>query len=324
MKKKFLFLFALLFPVFCFPQTTLLDITDESQDKALHDSTGNVALQIDFIDFSQESFISETYQIPSYNLYGQLWDTEHVRSKQFTIPFSDNMLKIILVESYNTPFVFPCRGKMIAPFGSVKKGGFHPGIDFQLPSNEPVYACFDGVVRVAKIYGDYGKMVVIRHYNGLETVYAHLNNIYVKPGQIVKAGHTIGVSGTSAISKTQILHFETRFLNEFFNPQLLFDTEERTLLGNILTLEPSHFNIKTIPSKTFIDNDESAEPETVSPVLPPEKSTTPGNPMYHVVQKGETLFGISRKYNLSVQELLSINKLSEKSTIYAGQRLRVK
>ena len=64
-------------------------------------------------------------------------------------------------------------------------------------------------------------MVVVRHYNGLETLYAHLDKLCVKPGQMLHAGEVIGQTGKSGNAKDYILHFETRFMNEFFDPNLM-------------------------------------------------------------------------------------------------------
>ena len=317
---SFLFLFCSLFGA---AQPPGVDIDDDAQNRALFDTVKRSFSDTENMDFSVESFVEKTYQIPAYNLYGQLWDTEHLRSKQFIIPFSEGQLKIILVESYNTPFVFPCKGEPILNYGQ-QKILFHPGTDFSLSPDSPVFACFDGVVRIAKIYGEYNKVVVIRHYNGLETVYANLGKIYVKSGQIIKAGHSIGLAGIVGKNSFATLHFEVRFMNETFDPALLFDFEERTLNGNILTLEPADFNIKPIPQKKepiyiLEKNSMIADSAKVSPNISPSY-----RPASHVVLKGETLYKIAKKYNISVKELLELNNLTETSTIFAGQKLKVK
>jgi len=322
MKMPILYLF-LFCSFFCAAQPISVDIDDNAQNRALFDTVKQFCSDTENMDFSVESFVKETYQIPAYNLYGQLWDTEHLRSKQFAIPFSDGQLKIILVESYNTPFVFPCRGEKLLDYGQ-QKNVFHLGTDFAISADSPVYACFDGVVRIAKIYGEYNKIVVIRHYNGLETVYANLSKIYVKPGQIIKAGHSVGLAGNLGKNSLATLHFEIRFMNETFDPALLLDFEERTLTGNILTLEPADFNIKPIPHKkepTYIQKGNSVAADSVKT---PQNTPPFYRPTYHVIQKGETLYKIAKKYNISVNELLELNNLTETSTIFAGQKLKVK
>lgn len=312
--------------IVCNAQSIFVDINENSQNKALFDTAKIVISDLEGIDFSRETFISETHQIPAYALYGQLWDTEHLRSKQFTIPFSDDMLKIILVESYNMPFIFPCRGTVSLPYGPVRKGGFHTGVDYKLNLDDPIYVCFDGVVRIAGYYGDYGKVIVVRHYNGLETVYAHLNKLYVKPGQVVKAGNTLGTAGNSGNAKETTLHFETRFLNEYFNPEIMLNSEDRSLNSNILTLEPANFNITPIPTEQISNLQQINKPTTEAAVSKSPSSAVKENQevKYHIVKQGETLFRISKENKIPIEELFRLNNLTEKSVIQVGEKLRIK
>lgn len=338
--KKFLIVLLFLTTTVCRAQFTFPDIEEESQNKALLNQMEDSVSYTESMDFSQESFITETYQIPAYNLYSREWDTEHLRSRQYAIPFTDHILKIILVESHNSPFIYPCRGNVITTYGIQRRNKFHPGIDFQLNPDDPVYACFDGVVRMAKEYGDYGKMVTVRHYNGLETVYAHLNRIYVKPGQIIHAGHILGLAGNSGNTENTILHFETRFLNEHFNPDLMLDFEDRTLKSNMLTLQPANFTITPIPvipqkneknkAPAGENGEEGRNRDTMENTHDSENAPFLDNnnredfPDYHTVQKGETLYRVSIKYNIPVEELIRINQLSDKGTIQPGQKLKLK
>jgi len=188
--------------------------------------------------------ISETFEIPAFGLYQQYWDTLHIRSKLLTIPFSNDRLMLMLVQDANNPFVMPCQfDKIKTTYGEQKGGGFHPGIDLKTEPQTLVKSCFDGVVRLARDYGDYGHTVVVRHYNGLETVYAHLDKLCVKPNQIVKSGQVIGQTGTTGHTKECVLHFETRFMNEYFDPELLIDFEEEDLLQNNMALMSRDFDI---------------------------------------------------------------------------------
>jgi len=94
---------------------------------------------------------------------------------------------------------------------------------------------FDGMVRMAKWYADYGNLVVIRHPNGLETVYSHLSEIFVEPFQIVESGEAIGLAGRTGRATTDHLHFEFRFLYEHFDPNFLIDFENECLLLEQIT-----------------------------------------------------------------------------------------
>ena len=218
------------------------DVTAYSQNIALAD-TLNTRQEISR-QLAPYPSISESYEIPAYSLYQKYWDTSNLRSKILEIPFSNDRLMLMLVQDANNPFVMPCQfDKIRTPYGETKNGSFHPGVDLKTEPQTLVKSCFDGVVRMAKNYGDYGTTVVVRHYNGLETVYAHLDKVSVKPNQIVKAGQVIGQTGTSGNTKECILHFETRFMNEYFNPELVIDFEEEDVLQNNMALMSRDFNI---------------------------------------------------------------------------------
>lgn len=247
-------------------------------------------------------------------------------------------------------------------YGMTKKGIFHPGVDLKVASQTLVKSCFDGVVRMAKYYGQYGKMVVVRHYNGLETVYSHLDKVCVKPGQIVNAGDVIGQAGKTGNTGSDLLHFETRFMNEYFDPELCIDFEEETLYKNTLVLMSSDFRItsldevgksqpapasgkpqpkpaaqtqvpvQTLPQKTVNQNvrpvqqtsTSTSQSVTSDTIQNPSPALDADSPEYHVVAQGETLYRISVNYHASVEKLMQLNHLKNGDIIKAGQKLRVK
>ena len=309
------FLIFIVASLTCRAQNIAVDIDEQAQNKALAIREKTTPPEIEEGDFSGKEFIDIDYRIPAYGLYNELWDNDHLRATQIEIPFSDGVLKIILMESYNTPFVFPCRGSFALAYGKTKRNVFHTGVDFLLQENDPVYACFDGVVRMACEYGDYGKVVVIRHYNGLETVYAHLNKIQVRENQILKAGYTIGLAGKTGNTQDILLHFETRFLNEHFNPALMMNLDTRTLRSNILTFTPVDFLILSVSTSSLKKEESKPEHENQN-----QNQTT----KYHIVQKGETLYRIANQYGISVEELMNLNNIKNSSQIQAGQKLIVK
>ncbi len=99
--------------------------------------------------------------------------------------------------------------------GGVKTQGLHGhnGVDIGAPVGTPLLAASNGTVLVAKntgYNGGYGKMVIISHPNGTQTVYGHMNNVYVSTGQNVTQGEQIGESGNSGKSTGPHLHFEIR------------------------------------------------------------------------------------------------------------------
>ncbi len=333
-----------------------LDVTVYSQNIALADPQGNK--QEIQRQTAAYPYISESYEIPAYGLYQKYWDTVNIRSKMLEIPFSNDRLMLMLVQDANNPFVMPCQFEKIkTTYGETKNGGFHPGIDLKTEPQTLVKSCFDGVVRMATYYGDYGLMVVVRHYNGLETVYAHLDKLCVTPHQIVKAGQVIGQTGTTGNTKECILHFETRFMNEYFDPELVIDFEEEDVLQNNMALMSRDFNIipleevgnwkpaapkptATAPTVKPAVNQEvkqevAAQPqkeqaeektveetpktETVNPTTTPQETA-----VYHTVKAGENLYRISVKYNTTVDNILKLNNLKNADKIVEGQKLRVK
>ena len=247
-----------------------LDVTIYSQNIALVDTQNNSR------DFPRQiasyPSISENYEIPSYSLYQRYWDTANLRSKMLEIPFSNDRLMLMLVQDANTPFVMPCQfDKIRTAYGETKSGIFHPGIDLKTEPQTLVKSCFDGVVRMAYNYGDYGITVVVRHYNGLETVYAHLDKVCVKPNQIVKAGQVIGQTGTTGNTKECILHFETRFMNEFFDPEIVIDFDEEDVVQNNMALMSRDFNILPL-TDVGSWKPTASKPKAAAPDIQPEKT----------------------------------------------------
>ena len=124
-------------------------------------------------------------------------------------------------------YAFPLPGgKVISAYGT--RGG-HSGPDIKTCAKDTIRAAFDGVVRMSKPYYAYGNIVVIRHANGLETLYSHNFKNLVKAGDVVKAGQAIGLTGRTGRATTEHVHFETRINGQHFNPNLIFDLKERTL-----------------------------------------------------------------------------------------------
>ena len=93
-----------------------LDITLQSHHAALMDTSVSVLHDMDDLELTERDFIRETYQIPGYSLYNKYWDTENICGKHLNIPFEGNPLRIILVQSNNNPFFYPCVGNNMKLF----------------------------------------------------------------------------------------------------------------------------------------------------------------------------------------------------------------
>lgn len=201
-----------------------------------------------------------------------------------------------------------------APYKIYSKYGWrrrrmHRGVDLSYPVGTPVVAAFDGIVRFSNNKaGGYGQLVIIRHFNKLETYYGHLSQRFVNPGQMVHAGDTIGLGGSTGRSTGPHLHFETRYLGCDFNPTKIIDFDNFKLAVD--TLYTSGFQVTT---SQVASTNSSAN----------QQSSSSANKQYHKVRRGETLGHIAKKYHTYVSTLKKLNGLRS-DFIREGQRLRVR
>ena len=138
-----------------------------------------------------------------------------------------------------TGFVVPVRGQLTSPYGwRPRFGRMHRGVDLNLHVGDSVVSAFDGKVRVVKYQaGGYGHYIVVRHDNGLETVYGHLSRTLVRPGQRVRAGQLIAKGGNTGRSTGPHLHFETRFMGLAINPEANNDFENKVTHKDVFTFD---------------------------------------------------------------------------------------
>lgn len=155
------------------------------------------------------------------------FDTHHVRSRDPLLFSSGNTLLIDLRNISEEAYAFPLPGsKLISSYGGRRR---HSGVDLKTCPNDTIVAAFDGVVRMTRPYAAYGNVIVIRHYNGLETVYSHNSRNLVKSGDRVQAGQPIALTGRTGRATTEHLHFEVRINGEHVDPALFFDLKNREL-----------------------------------------------------------------------------------------------
>lgn len=131
---------------------------------------------------------------------------------------------------------YPTSATSISSGYGSRNGRMHYGVDLRLSRNTAIRATFDGIVRVAKYDKGYGNYIVIRHLNGLETLYGHLARQFVKPGEVVTAGDIIGLGGTTGRSTGPHLHFEVHYAGKPLNPRLFFDFEQQKPLAQQVRL----------------------------------------------------------------------------------------
>ncbi len=188
-------------------------------------------------------------------------------------------------------------------------GRWHFGQDIDCETGDSVRAPFDGVVRVQQWDGrGYGNYIVLRHYNGLETLFGHLSKALVKPGQFVKAGELIGWAGSTGRSTGSHLHYETRYEGNPFNPNAIYDFPGRKLSKEDLDVTAGLFDY-------YHKAQRYARPGQV---------TAGRNVAYHKVRQGDILGKISRKYHVSVAQLCRLNNITPKTTLRLGRNLRIR
>lgn len=154
-------------------------------------------------------------------------EINHVRVPNSGVFAGSNTLTIHLEDLKEGDYCFPLPGaKVISGYGT--RGG-HTGADIKTCANDTIRCTFDGVVRMSKKYGGYGNVIVVRHANGLESLYSHNSKNFVKSGDVIKAGQAIALTGRTGSATTEHLHFEFRIDGKHFNPNIIFDLSDRSL-----------------------------------------------------------------------------------------------
>ncbi|MCG8473926.1 MAG: peptidoglycan DD-metalloendopeptidase family protein [Cytophagales bacterium] len=197
----------------------------------------------------------------------------------------------------STAWVFPIKkGRITSRFGW-RRYRYHYGIDMKLRKGDPVRAAFDGIVRIARYNrGGYGYYVLLRHKNGLETIYGHLSKYIVKSGQEVKAGDLIGYGGSTGRSTGNHLHFELRYQGNPINPAEFYDLEKAELIsGQYQIDEHTYAYVKEMRKR-----------------------------VYHRIRRGDYLGRIARRYHTTIIKICRLNRIKSTTTLRIGRRLRVR
>ena len=248
---------------------------------------------------------------PSHDLYAS-WDVNIAHPYKFNEAFHEDSVVITLVNPGDNNFSLPYKGNLTSLFGW-RKYRPHYGTDISLHTGDTVVAAFDGMVRLAKYYQGYGNCVIIRHNNGLETVYAHLSKISVESGQSVTSGQLLGLGGNTGHSYGSHLHFEIRYLGQALDTQDFIDYETGQLKTNYFTLRKTDvenkYDLRALHYRHRADVGLNAK-----------HGSKKGKSVY-VVRKGDTLSTIARRNRTTVNALCKKNRLRPTSTLRIGQRL---
>lgn len=246
---------------------------------------------------------------PEPDIFTEGWNSKSVNPfKEADVP--DQQLIDV------TGYFMPCPGKVNSNYGYRSKfGRMHKGIDLHIKSNDTIYAAFDGKVRLTSYEArGFGNYIIIRHPNGLETVYGHLNKSLVKPDQVVRAGDPIALGGSTGRSTGPHLHFETRFMGYAINPSAIFDfANQTTHTDSYLFTKKSYTKARNYaPTKSYAASKENPYRAGDSEI------------QSYTVKKGDTLSSIAKAYGLSATSLRKINHMKNSDMIKVGQVLKLR
>ena len=214
---------------------------------------------------------------------------------------------------------------MTSNFGA-RWGRQHKGIDVKVYIGDTIRAAFPGKVRVVRYEGrGYGKYVVIRHYNGLETIYGHMSKQLVTENQEVRAGDPIGLGGNTGRSTGSHLHFETRLCGVALNPALMFDFRNQDVVDDYYMFHKSSYQressvanrLRGVGGGSIKADNEDVELATAAPAASYSQESR-----FHKVKKGETLYSIAKHRGTSVESIMKLNHLKKNAKLKAGQILK--
>ena len=235
------------------------------------------------------------------------WDSVSVHIPKTDFSLMTDTIYLPLLEE-GKEYTFPHFNSIISRFGW-RRYRYHYGVDTKNQTGDSIFCVFDGIARIAKRNRTYGNVVIIRHYNGLETFYAHCSKLLVEPNQEVKAGQLIALVGNTGRSTGPHLHFETRYKGAAFNPEYMIDFEKGKLISDTLVITKETFNYRNSGSSSVSSSNTT--------------TTSTSGSVYYRVRSGDTLSGIASKQRTTVSSIKKLNGLRS-DFIREGQRLRIR
>ena len=234
---------------------------------------------------------------PAFGLYPD-WNNTRVHA------FGNSLVVPDTFRIDMTGFVMPTTNTKITSKFGPRRRRLHNGIDVKVYIGDTIRSAFSGKVRMVKYERrGYGKYVVIRHENGLETIYGHLSKQLVNEDQYVEAGEVIGLGGNTGRSTGSHLHFETRFLGQAINPALLFDFEKQDIVTDSYLFMKGKNRYRRSNARGAV-------------------VASNGDTQYYKVRKGDSLSRISQKTGVSIDRLCKLNGITRRTTLRVNQVLK--
>ncbi|MDO5971431.1 M23 family metallopeptidase [Flavivirga aquimarina] len=214
--------------------------------------------------------------------------------------------------TYTPPINFK---KVVTSRYGWRRGRAHRGIDIDLVTGDSVVSMFDGVVRLASYTRGHGKTVIVRHYNGLETVYAHLSKYSVKANDTIQKGQLLGSGGATGNARGSHLHLCVNYKGISINPEYLFNFgKENTIRSKKIWVtenwvKPGLHSSKRQTKLKILHTKEEAI------------ASLKKRKVVYIVKSGDTLSRIASKNNISMSTICKTNRIRKTSTLRIGQRL---
>lgn len=225
-------------------------------------------------------------------------------------------------------FHMPTDSRVLTSNFGARWGRQHKGLDIKVYIGDTIRAAFSGKIRIVRYEPrGYGKYVVIRHPNGLETIYGHMSKHLVAENQEVRAGEPIGLGGNTGRSTGSHLHFETRLCGVALNPALMFDFKNQDVIGDYYVFRKSTYNRESAEATRLrgvggvsVNGDLEEAVATTDNVQSNYRQASSAR--FHKVSRGESLYSIARKRGTSVAAICKLNHIRKNARLRPGQILR--
>ena len=225
-------------------------------------------------------------------------------------------------------FCMPTDNRVVTSNFGRRWGRQHKGIDVKVYIGDTIRAAFSGKVRMVRYdRNGYGKYVVIRHGNGLETIYGHMSKQIVEENQIVTAGEPIGLGGNTGRSTGSHLHFETRLCGVTLNPALMFDFRNQDVVGDTYMFYRNRYESESVVANRLrgvggSGNNVGENEEDLELAIAAPEASYAKDVKFHKVKSGETLSSIAKKRGTTVDELCKLNHIGKRIRLMPGQILK--
>lgn len=283
---------------------------------------GNAGISVENTSKYLEELFNEEEE-PEFDIYTEGWDSQAVNCYNASQVPNSAVIDV-------TNFAMPHPGYITSPYGYRRRfRRMHKGVDLKLNIGDTIRAAFDGKVRIVRNQGarkGYGKYIVIRHTNQLETVYGHLSEWLVEPDQYVKAGEPIALGGNTGRSTGPHLHFETRYMGYAINPCAIFDFANQTTHTDTYTFSKSTYqNARNFsPAANSEYAKEYMKKNPPKPYVRNSGSTKGAGSSTYRVRKGDSLSKIASRNGTTVARLCRLNGLKTTSKLQIGQKIKLR